>query len=475
MINGARVRRDIWKLEDEQDWHPITRAYALAVGVLQKRDAAKPTSWTWQTQIHGLPGFARIDPYRGQCQHNSWFFLPWHRCYLHWFERIVRSVVATLDEVDQATKDAWALPYWNPSDVASRRRLPQPFLEERLDGEPNPLFVRNRNPLVNRGEPIDERAARLDGALPVGPFAEKAPAVAFGGAPTTWNHLDDDPNANPGPLEITPHGSVHGQVGGWMGQFHSAARDPVFWMHHANIDRLWVVWRRQKGCENPSPTSAWGTEKFHFHDEKEAPVVCTAADVLETTDLGYTYEETDPPRRRRSRSRVKPEPPENPPELVGATDEPLELTGGRADVTFDVGRPKGPAAARGGDPARVYLSVEGIESDGETDATYAVYLNLPDGEDPDDDPEVFYAGNVDLFGIEGVGRVDTDHPARPLRRSFDITELVAELRDEGAWDPRSLSVTFTPLRRGRSGRGSRGIAEDAGATVRVARIGLYYR
>ena len=45
MAAQVRVRRDIWSLEGEQSWHPITRAYALAIAEMQTRPATDPTSW----------------------------------------------------------------------------------------------------------------------------------------------------------------------------------------------------------------------------------------------------------------------------------------------------------------------------------------------------------------------------------------------------------------------------------------------
>jgi tyrosinase len=473
MSNGARVRRDIWKLEDEQAWHPITRAYALGVRELKRRDRDPDdqTSWAWQTQIHGLPDFEEDPPYRGQCQHFCFVFLPWHRCYLHWFERILRSAIQDIDEIDAETKAAWSLPYWNYSDGPGRLRLPDPFIQETLDGEENPLYIRVRRPSINRGEPMDPLTARLVEALAPLRYVDDPLAAGFGGAPVS-NHWRDNPNGSPGPVEGTPHGAVHNAVAGVMGDPAYAAQDPVFWMHHANIDRLWEVWRKQGG-ENPDAGSAWGTTEFHFHDENRNPVTCTAASVVDMPgELGYTYEDTDVPEstRRARRRRVKPDIPDNPPELVGATEEPVELGKGRADVEIDVGRPTGPAARRGGDPERVYLAVEGIEAVGRPDVTYAVYLNLPDDEDPDDAPEAFYVGNVDLFGIEAVGRVDTDHAAHGLRRTFDITDLVDELREEGGWDPRAMTVTFSPLKHGYDRE-----EPDLLGPVKVGRIGLYYR
>ena len=42
------------------------------------------------------------------CQHQGWFFLPWHRMYLYFFERIVRAAV-----VEAGGPADFALPYWN--------------------------------------------------------------------------------------------------------------------------------------------------------------------------------------------------------------------------------------------------------------------------------------------------------------------------------------------------------------------------
>jgi tyrosinase len=38
------------------------------------------------------------------------------------------------------------------------------------------------------------------------------------------------------------HNVVHGWVGGIMNNIIYSPSDPVFWMHHAMIDRLWSLW-----------------------------------------------------------------------------------------------------------------------------------------------------------------------------------------------------------------------------------------
>jgi hypothetical protein len=50
------VRSDIWALEAERTWHPITLAYAKAVRRLRRRRATNPTSWSYQAAIHGSYG-----------------------------------------------------------------------------------------------------------------------------------------------------------------------------------------------------------------------------------------------------------------------------------------------------------------------------------------------------------------------------------------------------------------------------------
>jgi hypothetical protein len=70
-----------------------------------------------------------------------------------------------------------------------------------------------------------------------------------------------------GDLELQPHNVVHSALGGLMGDPLTAAQDPIFWLHHANIDRLWNRWL-QKGQGRADPTdSAWLNTTFTFYDE----------------------------------------------------------------------------------------------------------------------------------------------------------------------------------------------------------------
>src|SRR5687768_15197734 len=157
---GTRVRRDVWRLAEGD---PILLWYAKAVGAMQARPINDPTSWRYQSAIHEytvdgdplrspsdvLPSNGDRRRFWNQCQHNSWFFLPWHRMYLAAFEQIVAATIEQLG----GPRD-WALPYWNYSDASNgnARRFPPAFRAARLpDGTVNPLHVRARNPDCNRG------------------------------------------------------------------------------------------------------------------------------------------------------------------------------------------------------------------------------------------------------------------------------------------------------------------------------------
>ena len=103
-------RRNVYTLGEQ--WHPVLRAYALAVREMRKRPPSDTTSWAYQAEVHGVgsPSDPPPDQFRSQCQHNCWYFLPWHRWYLYYFEQIIRSVLADLDEVPDDVAASWALP-----------------------------------------------------------------------------------------------------------------------------------------------------------------------------------------------------------------------------------------------------------------------------------------------------------------------------------------------------------------------------
>jgi tyrosinase len=170
-------------------------------------------------------------------------------------------------------------------------------------------------------------------------------------------------------------------------------------------------------------------------------------------------------------------PPDRPPELVGATDAPLTLEGRPEQVLIPLSEPAGPALlASDGEPTRVYVNVEGIRGERNPGLSYAVYVNLPDDQDPGT-AERHHVGNLSFFGIERAQDVETDHPGgHGLRYVFDITELANELRERGRWDPGEVSVRFEPIRP-LPPPGAAEPAEPAESLlpVQIGRVGIYYQ
>jgi len=454
------VRRNVAVLSAEQPWHPILHAYAQAVRVMRSRDPDDPTSWDYQAAVHDtFEPPPEGERFRGQCQHFTWFFLPWHRAYLAHFEGMVRAVLAELPDVPDEVKEAWALPYWGYERGGEAAVIPPAFLlPSRPDGSVNPLSQAARDPWMAAGAQLPPEDVTIASALAEVQFAEvpvpRMPS-GFGGSTTGWHH-----NAGPGipgELEITPHGSVHVGVGGDMGAFATAPLDPLFWLHHCNIDRLWAMWLgQQSGRQNPIE-SGWLTDVvFDFHDATGAEVTSVPRDCGRPEDLGYMYDDITPPpddalRRRRSVPPRRARRSDRPPELVGGNDETVELTGSPTQTTFPLDTPADvdPQRRRRGDPeedpVRVYLNIDDIEGEANPGVTYGVYLNVPvdaPGERAD-----YHVGTLSFFGIETASDLDREHPeGHGLRYAFDVTDVVDSLQAEGRWDPAGVTVSFQPLR-----------------------------
>lgn len=162
-----------------------------------------------------------------------------------------------------------------------------------------------------------------------------------------------------------------------MGFLGSAARDPAFYSHHANVDRMWHLWNTKLGGANFDDPE-WLETSFLFYDfddkGKKQLVRIRVKDVLDTRNLGYTYE--DPPelewKDRRPSRRLVPAPP---PAAAAAPAPvfPVELRPGESVVVPSVERPAG--ADRATDLVEV-LVIDGIEIDPSRSVKFDVAINV---------------------------------------------------------------------------------------------------
>lgn len=221
--------------------------------------------------LHGLP----LPVY---CAHGNALFLPWHRAYLYYVERALTAALrrARGDETVEV-----GLPWWDWSSAVSHDRgLPTPF-RPLADGATNPLSA---GPVVLGAEDLQLVRDNLPGA------------ISDGDEPVTLRD-PDDPDELPRDATVqralrattfagfsriveSIHNGVHGWVGGAMSAAPTAAFDPIFWAHHAMIDRLWYLWQL-------SPQG--GTPPAPLLDQALPPFPMTVRETLDISTLGYEY------------------------------------------------------------------------------------------------------------------------------------------------------------------------------------------
>jgi len=443
MTNGPQlyVRHEVRSPAGEES----LQHYSKAVGKLKERPLDEPSSWWYQAAIHGTEE-RPLRPLWRQCEHQSWFFLPWHRMYLYYFEWIVRKAV-----IEGGGPEDWALPYWNYALGGENATLPEPFREKDAD---NPLYVEDRAPEINNGAPLEERAIEDAQALARPHYigvAEFGGNKGLPGRERFWGQ--------PGIVERIPHNAVHSEISGWMGDPETAAQDPIFWLHHANIDRLWALWNAGEGHSDPGEEE-WLKRRFEFFnaDGKQASKSCE--EVRNTaTDLSYTY---DPPPAAIVEELVPPPPPPPPPDappppeepkFVGASEEQVPLEGEPVGVPVEIdsrAREEVLEAADPEDPRRLYLNVEDIKGESDPGTVYGIYLNLPEDPTPEDLDEA-YLTNLSFFGIEKAAAPPGDRHPHGMRASVEVTGMIKKLRDENDWGREELKVSFRPLRAERRG------------------------
>jgi tyrosinase len=469
----VRTRKDVWKLTKTAGaWPQELTKYRQAVHAMREVDPpgnGKPTdplSWSFQAAMHGrnLPNGNPDDRNRlwNNCQHGSWFFLAWHRMYLCAFESIIQHFL---------NDDDWSLPYWyaiDPDDH-SKAILPPAFLD---DTAGNDLFTTMRSVGAKAGDPLsflDRGIDALKLALGSPVFYTDDGRESFGGGERkTAAHS----GVELGLLEGVPHGMVHSLVGndydqfgrvvkaGWMGDFATAGLDPIFWLHHSNIDRLWQVWLEADASHtNPTGESAWMRTKFKFPKPGGGTFEWEIGDVLDTTALGYKYESVKAPTGLRL-----PEPPvlvgggggggglglgdgepvpPAPPQVIGATVDVSMVGDQRADVSLSEPVDTGLGLAEGASGERMLLRLEGVTGAIAAPA-YDVYLNVPNGESPTDYPER-RAGTITTFGVPEASRTTAENAGAGLNFVLDISAVRDVLADAGQWDPANLRVSFVPL------------------------------
>jgi tyrosinase len=521
--SNVLTRYDIWDLnegkvpefpvENPPGWDAISLYYARALQKMGWLDPStpdtdvsktweyseKPDTYYFQAAMHWTQKFPNTippDPFRqwwNHCTHGPAtaedYFLAWHRGYIYWFEVIVRSWVAEL-----GGPESWALPYWNysyhdagdPNEPWPRAKLPWVFTQATLpDGSGNPLYVPDT---VRRGlQPMWPGETETMYLETTTPYYDQA----YG----QTDYFDFNST-----LDGQPHGIVHVDVGtgdlqvsstGWMLSTITASFDPIFWLHHAEIDRFWVGWLAQG---NADPTDdAWlsasgdpdGAWRWNFWRDGDIAnkVVVHPGQMLDPANLAdpfphsYRYANLPqvpapqvPGRARRAAALAVSEEPAPQPHLAAAaaaspssSGDPIPAAGKNVDlgkepvsITIDIpAEMQAVLDAREGAP-RVMLHLQDVVAEGPP-ANYEVYLNYPQANRQTAGSAPQFVGVLPGFGADhhhggGGDGGHGGHEHHGLNFRYDITDLVRYLRQSGEWDPAKATVTFVPAARPRPGR-----------------------
>jgi hypothetical protein len=297
-------------------------AFRKAVATMKSRNTADPksaqyrTSWTYWGNIHGYFGPQSPDgtieayiqwmkdngywedwyePYFqgvvdvtppdqvakdiwSTCQHGTPWFYAWHRLYLYYFERTLQVA---------AGDDTLRLPYWDYTNTAYLG-MPVEFtsptyVDDKGKTQPNPLYEPRRLPgwKAPASLALDGTDTDIDDALGIDSF------------------FDTTSNGKPVPgyqstIENAPHGYVHCAVMDCpavvMGAVPYSSNDPIFWLHHCNIDRTWTCWTSISGHNNP--TQSWfRNKKFSYVNEKGVKVTKAVSSLFSGSLIDYVYEQ----------------------------------------------------------------------------------------------------------------------------------------------------------------------------------------
>jgi tyrosinase len=411
-IQNRPVRRSITSLAAND---PIITTLQSAVSAMKALPSSDPRNWINQAHIH-----------RDHCPHGNWWFLPWHRVYLYYFEEICRELTGNND---------FALPYWNWSTNPS---IPSVY----WGGTSNPLFdgTRSAGP-ASVADPGSVGASIMNTIL-------NQPNFLLFGSGTAVNQRDV---STYGLLEGTPHNYIHGFVGGNMGFVSLSPQDPVFWAHHNMIECCWVNWNIVRSHPNTNDPQWLNLTFTEFVDRKGNPVSVKVSETLLYPVLLYRYEECFPGLRSMAeierdmdlQTFLKRGAPvqlqlENQVEVEAAAELPLNQPFRRSLRLSPemIGK-----AASERDTSHLILTIGDVRLPLHSDVYVRVFVNKPDAtpETPIHDPH--YAGSFAIFN----GAEDHREHAREGNFVVDLTSTVRRLAQSQALEPGEVDITLVPV------------------------------
>ena len=236
-------------------------------------------------------------------------------------------------------------------------------------------------------------------------------------------------------LDNRLHGTVHVRVGNGrgMGSVPWAANDPVFWLHHCNIDRLWASWNKGGGRNLDSQEFLNQSFTFVGPDSKLADL--RVSDGLSTSQLNYQYSTLEKRPASRLANTVAAFSSAGLPKRV-ATD--IQLGSATTKVTLKPDSASAAIATFSGaatDSRSIALVFKGLQTNVPPESLYDVFLNLPAS--PTSAQEVrHFAGTINFFEAQS-------HSDRSRSFVLDVSNL-RDILKENAEPTITISATDIP-------------------------------
>lgn len=455
----------------------------------------QPHSWTFQAYIHALPvnptdpnsdGYTngspefkkKIDDIYGvnppepvaswkkaalacwsTCPHGSPYFLPWHRWYMYYFEQVIRRVSGQKD---------FLLPYWAyGSSPTKSLQLPKPFQDKA-----SPLYEEIRgkgftNPLnlTSQTQPMNENGYL---GYPLVDYTGTIVATQYYPA-DTGEKLYFPPSSGwyqygyTGRTETQPHDNVHDGVGGLMGNVPTAAQDPIFYLHHCQIDHLWASWQNIYGYDNinfstgagtdAQPTQAqWSAQVAYFVDGASRLVKVGYQKVLDYRALGYGYDSYVPSLEGKPVAEAAAKVT-----LASAATGQTTLSAkpdvevGSGGTTLTLAPPDANAKALTAAQAQPKtLHLKNLRLRKRPPAPLYVFLNLP-ANTPAEVGGPYYLGPISHFKLKSGGSGShaghSDHGGHGMESAsfaYDVETILQQQRQKGLWSGGPVTVTIAP-------------------------------
>ncbi|KAF8271967.1 tyrosinase [Lactarius quietus] len=232
------------------------------------------TPWQGAGGPHAVEG----SQWGGYCTHGSVLFPCWHRPYVCLYEQVMQHYALAIANTYEVDKELWVntaqnlrLPYWDwatncvpPREVISQETVNIVTPDGQTTSVENPLFKYTFNPVdtsfpppysywpttIRHPDDADSANATTDVQGLIDDLSSIQDDITTSTynlltRVTAWpgfsNHTPGDGGNTSNSLEAI-HDEIHGYIAGHMGDPAVAAFDHLFFLHHANVDRMVCLW-----------------------------------------------------------------------------------------------------------------------------------------------------------------------------------------------------------------------------------------